>query len=60
MMEAHPLFGIGLGQFKSVEFHYNPVLTDSSQIPKSRTTHTYSWERREEYRRWCFTWRFCC
>ncbi len=26
MMEAHPLFGIGLGQFKLVEFLYNPVL----------------------------------
>ncbi len=28
MMEAHPIFGIGLGQFKSVEFHYSPVLAD--------------------------------
>jgi O-antigen ligase len=26
MMEDHPLFGIGLGQFKALEFHYNPVL----------------------------------
>ena len=26
MMEAHPVFGIGLGQFKSAEFHYNPML----------------------------------
>ena len=26
MMEAHPVFGIGLDQFKSVEFHYNPLL----------------------------------
>jgi len=34
MMEAHPLFGIGLGQFKSVEFHYNPVLTDLEPDPK--------------------------
>jgi O-antigen ligase len=34
MMEAHPIFGIGLGQFKSVEFHYNPVLTDLEPDPK--------------------------
>jgi O-antigen ligase len=34
MMEAHPLFGIGLGQFKSVEFHYNPILTDLEPDPK--------------------------
>jgi O-antigen ligase len=34
MMEAHPLFGIGLGQFKSVEFHYNSVLTDILPDPK--------------------------
>ncbi len=34
MMEAHPLFGIGLGQFKSVEFHYNPVLADLEPDPK--------------------------
>jgi O-antigen ligase len=34
MMEAHPLFGIGLGQFKSVEFHYNPVLIDLEPDPK--------------------------
>jgi O-antigen ligase len=26
MMEVHPLFGVGLGQFQSVEFHYNPAL----------------------------------
>jgi putative inorganic carbon (HCO3(-)) transporter len=26
MMEAHPVFGIGLNQFKSAEFHYNPLL----------------------------------
>jgi O-antigen ligase len=26
MMEAHPVFGIGLDQFKSVEFDYNPIL----------------------------------
>ena len=34
MMEEHPLFGIGLGQFKSVEFHYNPVLTYLEPDPK--------------------------
>ena len=28
MMEAHPVFGIGLDQFRSVEFHYNPMLAD--------------------------------
>ncbi|MGD1027199.1 O-antigen ligase family protein [Candidatus Binatus soli] len=27
MMEAHPVFGVGLGQFKSVVVHYNPMLT---------------------------------
>ncbi|HWJ41381.1 MAG TPA: O-antigen ligase family protein, partial [Candidatus Limnocylindrales bacterium] len=27
MMAAHPIFGIGLDQFKSVEFKYNPLLT---------------------------------
>ena len=26
MMEAHPVLGVGMGQFKLVEFHYNPVL----------------------------------
>jgi O-antigen ligase len=33
MMAAHPVFGIGLGQFKAVEFHYNPVLTDLEPNP---------------------------
>jgi O-antigen ligase len=33
MMEAHPVFGIGLNQFKSVEFHYNPVLADIEPNP---------------------------
>ena len=33
MMEAHPLFGIGLDQFKSLEFHYNPVLTVIEPVP---------------------------
>ena len=32
-MEAHPLFGIGLDQFKSVEFYYNPVLNDLEPQP---------------------------
>ena len=34
MMEDHPLFGVGLGQFKANEFHYNPVLTDIQPDPK--------------------------
>jgi O-antigen ligase len=34
MMEAHPLFGIGLDQFKAVEFHYNPLLEDLIPFPK--------------------------
>lgn len=34
MMEDHPLFGIGLQQFKSVEFHYNPLLADIQPDPK--------------------------
>jgi len=34
MMAAQPLFGVGLGQFKSEEFHYNPVLTDLNPDPK--------------------------
>jgi O-antigen ligase len=34
MMEDHPLFGVGLGQFKGNEFHYNPVLTDLEPDPK--------------------------
>jgi O-antigen ligase len=25
-MVAHPLFGVGLGQFQAVEHHYNPML----------------------------------
>jgi O-antigen ligase len=33
MMEAHPVFGIGLGQFKSVEFHYNPILISVEPSP---------------------------
>lgn len=34
MMEAHPLFGVGLGQFKSFEFSYNPVLVELAPEPK--------------------------
>jgi O-antigen ligase len=34
MMEAHPVFGIGLGQFKAVEFHYNRTLEDLEPDPK--------------------------
>lgn len=34
MMEAHPLFGVGLNQFKPVEFHYNPMLEDLIPFPK--------------------------
>lgn len=34
MMEAHPVFGIGLGQFKAVEFHYNRILEDLEPDPK--------------------------
>jgi O-Antigen ligase len=26
MMESHPIFGVGLDQFKASEFHYNPML----------------------------------
>jgi O-antigen ligase len=33
MMEAHPVFGIGLGQFKSVEFHHNPLLISLEPNP---------------------------
>jgi O-antigen ligase len=28
MIEAHPIFGVGLGQFQPSEFHYNAVLED--------------------------------
>jgi O-antigen ligase len=33
MMEAHPVFGIGLGQFKAVEYHYNPLLISVEPNP---------------------------
>ena len=34
MTEEHPVFGIGLDQFKSVEFQYNPLLADLTPYPK--------------------------
>jgi O-antigen ligase len=34
MMEAHPVFGVGLGQFLSQEFQYNPILSDLQPDPK--------------------------
>ncbi len=34
MMKAHPLFGIGLDQFKSAEYHYNPTLAELGLDPK--------------------------
>jgi O-antigen ligase len=34
MMEAHPVFGVGLGQFEAVEFHYNPALAELQADPK--------------------------
>jgi O-antigen ligase len=33
MMEKHPVFGVGLGQFKAVEFHYNPLLMVLEENP---------------------------
>ncbi len=33
MMEAHPVFGIGLGQFQPSEFHYNPSLISLEAHP---------------------------
>jgi O-antigen ligase len=33
MMEAHPIFGVGLDQFKAVEFHYNPLLMSLEPNP---------------------------
>jgi O-antigen ligase len=33
MMVDHPLFGVGLGQFQSVEFHYNPMLMSFEANP---------------------------
>ncbi len=33
MMEAHPVFGVGLGQFRSVEFQYNRVLSIIEPAP---------------------------
>ena len=34
MMEAHPVFGVGLGQYKSAEYHYNPVLNLIEPAPQ--------------------------
>ncbi len=34
MMESHPVFGVGLGQFKSFEFHYNSILEELEPDPK--------------------------
>jgi O-antigen ligase len=33
MMEAHPVFGVGLGEFRNVEFHYNPLLVSVEAVP---------------------------
>jgi len=33
MMEAHPLFGVGLGQFQSFEYRYNPLLVSLEEHP---------------------------
>jgi len=33
MMESHPLFGVGLGQFQPAEFHYNPLLISLEAHP---------------------------
>ena len=33
MMEAHPVFGVGLGQFQPSEFHYNPLLISLEAHP---------------------------
>lgn len=33
MMEAHPVFGVGLGQFKANEIQYNPVLDSLEAHP---------------------------
>ena len=33
MMESHPVFGVGLGEFKFVEFHYNPSLMSFEAHP---------------------------
>ena len=33
MMEAHPIFGVGLGQFKAVEYQYNPLLINLEAEP---------------------------
>jgi len=33
MMVTHPVFGVGLGQFQAVEFHYNPLLISLEAHP---------------------------
>jgi O-antigen ligase len=33
MMEAHPVFGVGLGQFPAHEYHYNPLLVSMTPHP---------------------------
>jgi O-antigen ligase len=33
MVEAHPVFGVGLGQFQVYEFHYNPLLVSLEGHP---------------------------
>ncbi len=33
MIAAHPVFGVGMDQFKSVEFHYNPTLISLEPNP---------------------------
>jgi O-antigen ligase len=33
MMVAHPVFGVGLGQFQAAEFHYNPLLISLEAHP---------------------------
>lgn len=33
MMAAHPVFGVGLGQFQASEYHYNPLLISLEAHP---------------------------
>jgi O-antigen ligase len=37
MMEAHPVFGVGLNQFEAHEYHYNPLLL--SMMPRPHIAH---------------------
>ena len=41
MMEAHPVFGVGLDQFKVLEFVYNPGLAPFNVIKSHVTHNTY-------------------